>query len=268
MQLQASRHFARLVSTETRQLNSICSMLRLFAQTALPQTEPLPWPDEVDSIPVGAGFDDPAPSVEFIYGITPSIARAIFKIYRLSQYIAYYNKSQKYPQTLVEACETLGDELSSWTISSEPFSTINPKQEHMLKIARAQARAFYSTALIYYYRSVQACTRKCLRLEQQAAIAAMNEAEDLKLLLCGSDHTSLPAPITWPAFIASCEAVDEEDRRLWDSWWSRVQKYRMGNYFKQRSIVHRIWEKIDTDETLIGDWREALIAMNLRIIPV
>ena len=237
-------------------------MLHLFAHTALFQPEPEPWLG-VDRVSNGAGLDFLEPSIEFIYGITPSIARDILKVYRLTQYIAYY-KDQEYPETLLQACETLGDELCSWRISSEPFSTIDPKQEHMLEIARAQAKAFYYAALIYYYRSVQKCTRECLHLEQQAAIAAMNEAEDLKLAF-GKD-SSLPAPITWPAFIASCEAVDE-DRQHWDKWWNRVQKYRMGNYSKQQNIVRTVWAELDNGETAI-DWREVLAAMNLRIIPV
>ncbi|RQM05818.1 hypothetical protein DH86_00002129, partial [Scytalidium sp. 3C] len=141
IQLQASRHYASLLSRETRQLNSICRMLRLFAQTALFQPEPKPWPtsgyvindDDLDSL---------EPSIEFIYGITPSIARAILKIYRLTQHIAYY-PDREYPQALLQSCEKAGDELSSWKISSEPFSTIDLRQEPMLAIARAQARAFY-----------------------------------------------------------------------------------------------------------------------------
>lgn len=238
-------------------------MLHLFAQTALPQPEPKPWPG-VDHVPTGADFDYSEPSIEFIYGITTSIAGAILKIYRLTQYLAFY-EDQVYPQSLMQACETLGDELCSWTIYSEPFSAIDPNQGHMLKIARAQARAFHSAAMIYYYRSIQKCARECLRLEQRNAITAMNEAEDLKDSFC-KDTSSFPAPITWPAFIASCEAIDE-DRQDWDKWWSRVQRYQMGNYSRQQSIVHGVWAQLDNSEVSM-DWREALSAMNLRIIPV
>ena len=263
VQLQSSRHYSSFVSRETRLLNSICRMLQLFAQTTLAQPCPKPWPGYEHTVN-GADFTFLEPSIEFLYGITTSIAGAIFKVYRLTQSLAYY-KDKEYPESLMKACEALGDELHSWTVCSEPFSTIDPKKEHtMLKIAWAQARAFYYATLIYYYRSVQECARECLSLEQQAAIAAMNEAEDLKL--CLGDERSLPAPITWPAFIASCEAVTEE-RRLWDKWWSRVQNYRMGNYHRQQCTVRRIWAEIDNSETPM-DWREALRAMDVRIIPV
>jgi arginine metabolism regulation protein II len=224
VQLQASRHYGTLVSRETRLLNTISGMLHLFAQTTLHQPEPKPWLG-FDHGPNGDNFDFLDPSIEFIYGITTTIARAILKVYRLTQCIVYY-KDREYPQSLMQTCETLGDELCSWTISSEPFSTLDSTQEHTLEIARAQARAFHSAALIYYYRGIQNCARSCLRQEQQSAIAAMNEAEDLRVSL--GDNGTFSAPITWPAFIASCEAVDQ-DRQDWDKWWSRVQRYRMGN---------------------------------------
>lgn len=237
-------------------------MLQLFAQTTLAQPNPKPWPGSDDALN-GADITFLEPSVEFLYGITTSIARAIFKVYRLTQSLAYY-KDKGYPEGLMQACERVGDELHSWTVCSEPFSTIDSKKDHMLKIAWAQARAFYYATLIYYYRSVQHCARECLSLEQQAAIAAMNEAEDLKLFF--DEESSLPAPITWPAFIASCEAINEE-RQHWDRWWSRVQNYRMGNYYRQHCTVRGVWAELDDSGTPI-DWREALRSMDVRIIPV
>ncbi|KAF9891690.1 hypothetical protein FE257_003702 [Aspergillus nanangensis] len=262
VQLQASRHYARLVSQETRILNSICRMLLLFAQTTVAQPKPKRW-SESDTWPNEIDFYFLEPSVEFLYGITPSIAKAIFRIHQLTQHLTYYT-DKEYPSGLIDACETLGDELSSWSIASEKFSTMDSKKGNMLRIAHCQAKAFYYAARIYYYRSVQKCSRECLSLEQNATISAMNEAEDLKVSL--DLNTNFPAPITWPAFIASCEAVGE-NRWLWDQWWSRVQTYKMGNYRRQQSAVRDIWARLDDSDTSI-DWREALVEMNLRIIPV
>ncbi|CAG8890083.1 unnamed protein product [Penicillium egyptiacum] len=265
IKLQASRHYAMLVSHETCLLNNICKMLHLFGQTTLPHRTPKPWPG-YDYVPRGADFHSLEPSIEFLYGITISIAGAIFRIYRLSQYVACYrSQGQEYPQTLLEACETLADDLGSYTINSELFSTIDSSEAeaHMVDIARAQAKAFHNAALIYYYRSIQQCARSCLHQEQQAVLTAMNEAEDLKVSF--GKHTSFPAPITWPAFVASCEAVGEE-RRSWDNWWSRLEVYGMRNYHRQYGTVRSIWAKLGEDET--RDWREVLDTVGLRILPV
>ncbi|OQE19677.1 hypothetical protein PENFLA_c018G04368 [Penicillium flavigenum] len=265
IKLQASRHYAMLVSHETCLLNNICKMLHLFGQTTLPHRTPKPWPG-YDYVPRGADFYSLEPSIEFLYGITISIAGAIFRIYRLSQYVAYYrSQGQEYPETLLEACETLADDLGSYTITSELFSTIDSSEAeaYMVDIARAQAKAFHNAALIYYYRSIQECARSCLHREQQAVLAAMNEAEDLKVSF--GKHTSFPAPITWPAFVASCEAVGEE-RRSWDKWWRRLEVYGMRNYHRQYATVRSIWGKLGEDET--RDWREVLDTVGLRILPV
>ncbi|OJJ07631.1 hypothetical protein ASPVEDRAFT_46894 [Aspergillus versicolor CBS 583.65] len=274
IKLQASRHYSMLVSRETCLLNNICKMLHLFGQTTLPILTPKPWPG-YDHVPRGADFYSLEPSIEFLYGITTSIAGAIFTIYRLSQYVAYYRDQsprpeQEFPATLLEACEALADALGSYTITTETFSSISPTEAegHMVDIARAQAKAFHNAALIYYYRSIQQCSRDCLYQEQRAVLDAMNEAEELKVKspTAGSgEQSSFPAPITWPAFVASCEAVGEE-RQAWDGWWRRVQGYGMRNYGQQYETVCRIWERMDENES--GDWREILAGLGVRILPV
>ncbi|KAL4773908.1 fungal-specific transcription factor domain-containing protein [Aspergillus nidulans var. acristatus] len=267
IKLLASRHYPLLVSRETSLLNNICKMLHLFGRTTRIHTERRAWPG-YDYVPRGADFDTLEPSIEFIYGITTSIAGAIFRIYRLSQYLAYYREQGRpYPDSLLQSCETLGDELCSYTINSESFAEMDSTEAepYMIDIARAQAKAFQGAARIYYYRSIQQCARSRLHHEQQEVLAALNEAENHKITF-GKDG-ALPAPISWPAFVASCEAVGEQ-RRQWDGWWSRVRVYGMGNYSKQHATVHRVWRSLDADPDESMDWREALAAMGIRILPV
>ncbi|KAL4746299.1 hypothetical protein BDW72DRAFT_207483 [Aspergillus terricola var. indicus] len=243
IKLLASRHYSLVVSRETSLLNNICKMLHLFRQTTLVHTELKAWPG-YDHVPRGADFDTLEPT------------GAIFRIYRLDQYLAYYREQGRpYPDSLLQSCETLGGELCSYTVNSESFAEMDSTEAepHMIDITRAQAKAFQGAALIYYYRSIQQCTRSRLQREQQE-IAFGKEG-------------ALPAPISWPAFVASCEAVGEQ-RRQWDRWWSRVRVYGMGNYSKQHATVYRVWRSLDADLDESMDWREALAAMGLRILPV
>ncbi|KAJ5097879.1 fungal-specific transcription factor domain-containing protein [Penicillium argentinense] len=259
--LQASRHHAPLVSRETGQLNAICTMLRLFAQTAHPNPEPSPWVSNRPWFETRA-CDYTNPSIEYLYGITSTIARSIDKIYVATQHITYY-KSRLLPSGLLEACEALGDELCSWTMCSESFSAVGSEEDDTLPVAHAHATAFHYASLIYYYRSVQNRDRNILTMEQEATLAAMNEAEDLK------DHLfepkSRPAPISWPAYIASCEAVGAQ-REKWERWWIRVQSYRLKNFSKQYATVRGLWKNLDRHQT--SDWRKELEALNIHIIPV
>ncbi|KIW17587.1 hypothetical protein PV08_04782 [Exophiala spinifera] len=278
--LQESRHDSRLVTHETRQLDSICTMLNLFARTALYNSDPKPWAPGIAAGILGeSNFNDLHSNIEFLYGITPSIARAIFKITELSNSLAYYrHTSQDVPQSLLAECERVGDELAFWTVESEPLSSIEEQTtSSMQAIAHAQVSAFYNATLIYYFRSIQDCDRRTLREEQTACLDAMNRAEDLKEGCVRNSTSGFAAPISWPAFVASCEAVGEQ-RKRWEKWWARVQSYRVENYARQRDMVYKIWDALDAraEESQTGhgsaakptDWKQALYEMGVRIIPI
>lgn len=260
--LQRSRHNARIVSHPTQVLNTICTMLSLLARTAVYDVEPLPWTGK-EPFSGEANITSLAQSIEYIYGITPYIARAIFKIVRLSQHLHYY-RDRDIPPMLMAACEALGDELTSWTIESEMFLSIDYEQTVTLEVVRCQTCAFYNATLIYYYRVIQGCDRASLQHEQQEVIKSMNRAEDLRQP--SSRIGRWGGPITWPAFIAAAEAVGCE-REAWEQWWTRVQSYNLRNYHQQWLILQKIWVVIDADSDT-KDWREALQHMNWRVIPV
>lgn len=236
-------------------------MLRLFTQSAQHKLDPLQWVSNKPWFETRA-CDYSNPSIEYLYGITSTIARSIDKIYVATQHLSYY-ENRIFPSGLLEACEALGDELCSWTICSESFSAVGSKEEDILPVAHAQAKAFHYASLIYYYRSVQNCDGSLLTMEQEATLAAMNEAEDLKESLF--EPSSRPAPISWPAYIASCEAVGKQ-REEWKKWWARVQTYRLKSFSKQYDTIQQVWERLDHQCT--SDWRKELDALNIRIIPV
>lgn len=261
-QLQASRHFGRMISHETRQLDSICKMLRLFASTALHKPEKDAWPGSRLTFR-NADATTLSTSVEYLYGITRDTASAIMKTYRLTQMLRYYTEaSLDHPEALLQACEDLSDELAC---SPNSFSTMEPENEQMLPIARAQEEAFHAATRIYYSRSIQSCPCEDLNAEQRTVLNAMNRAEDLKTEL--PNAIARPAPITWPAFIASCEAVGEF-RQLWSAWWERVKVYHMLSYTEQSNAIIKVWSAADEDESNTLDWRRALKTLNIRILPV
>ncbi|KAI7370830.1 hypothetical protein KC354_g970 [Hortaea werneckii] len=237
-------------------------MLRLFASTALHNPEKDAWPGnkltfrDADAVTL-------SPSVEYLYGITRDTASAIMKTYRLTQMLKYYTEaSLDHPEALLQACEDLSDELAC---PLNPFSTMELENEQMLPIARAQEEAFHAATRIYYSRSIQSCPREDLNSEQRTVLDAMNRAENLKEEL--SNAIARPAPITWPAFIASCEAAGDF-RQLWSAWWERVRIYHMLSYAEQSRAITRVWSAIDEDGSTAFDWRRALKALNIRILPV
>ncbi|GAB1734927.1 hypothetical protein NU219Hw_g6t1 [Hortaea werneckii] len=237
-------------------------MLRLFASTALHNPEEDAWPGSKLSFR-DADAAALSPSVEYLYGVTRDTASAIMKTYRLRQMLRYYTETTlEHPEAFLQACEDLSDELAC---PSSSFSTMEPGDQQMLSIAHAQEEAFHAATRIYYSRSIQSCPRQDLNSEQHIVLNAMNRAEDLKTEL--SNAGSRPAPITWPAFIASCEAVGEV-RQLWSAWWERVRVYHMLSYTEQFHAINKVWSASNENYSNTFDWRQALKTSNIRILPV
>jgi arginine metabolism regulation protein II len=86
----------------------------------------------------------------------------------------------------------------------------------------------------------------------------VNKAEDLKSLMDNTGEGISMAPITWPAFVASCNAVRKR-RGVWERWWKRVQRYKLGNIGKQWDLVQKIWAILDEaeDQAIWLSWVDA-----------
>lgn len=132
----------------------------------------------------------------------------------------------------------------------------------MLEIARCQARAFHSAVLIFYFRTIEHYNP--INLEDEVGFIWKNltTAEDLKDDFMHGEKRA--APMSWPAFIAACEAADRES---WAEWWTRVQGYRVGNFAKQWRVIQLLWNIMDTDETS-KSWVDALKQSGELILPI
>ncbi|OBT63559.1 hypothetical protein VE03_07048 [Pseudogymnoascus sp. 23342-1-I1] len=258
-QLQRSRHFSRVVSLPTQQLNSICNILSLLARTTSHEIQPHPWPEN-KPFPIPT-FESSQRCVEYMYGITPRIANALQETCQLAEYLAFYDEEDA-PSKLLTACEEVGDELAMWTIDTETFISIDPKETAMIEIVQCQARAWHAAVLIYYYRTIQKCNPGDLENERGTILENLNKAEEIKNKFLGGEKRI--APISWPAFMAALEAIDREP---WREWWIRVQTYQIGNFTRQWTIMQEIWDIMDKDEDII-DWRSALRRLGRVVLPI
>ena len=131
----------------------------------------------------------------------------------------------------------------------------------MLEIAQCQARAFHSAVLIFYCRTIENHPAN-LEDEVRTVWENLTEAENLKDEFMGGEKRA--APMSWPAFIAACEATDRE---VWVEWWTQVQGYRVGNFAKQWRVIQKVWNIMDTDEN-VNNWREALKISGELVLPI
>lgn len=203
-----------------------------------------------------------------MYGITPCVAACIQATCRLGEYLSFYDDgSEDIPDSLLLACEILGDRLLSWTFESENVSSMITPDDFTRGIFESHAKAWQTAALMFYSRRIQHCYKKDVSREATCVAEHMHAVEDAKARL-GSEDADRMAPITWPAFIASCESTD---RDIWRAWWQRVQHYGIANIQKQWAIVQQIWQRCD-EGRLLGledvSWIDVLREMNISILPI
>lgn len=274
VQLRRARKYRTVVSESTRQFDEISAfdtlMLRSLTFDAYPESflstsKLLRWTDPAIA---SAGC------YQYQYGIPPEIASAIQEVCRLSELITLYGLFPAHdilPIDLREGCESLGDQLHSWTFNVDmaltPFG-----DDEMFEMYEYHARAWHQATVIYYYRRIQACDTALLVEEVDRTIDLMAALERFKAE-CRLSTNNIRAPITWPMFIASCEAIGAARQRC-RTWWVRViQIYNLANMATQWDAVQRIWETLDsTRNTKSGaerqSWIEVLAGLDITLLPM
>ncbi|CEI60048.1 unnamed protein product [Fusarium venenatum] len=215
-QLRNARSRWKLMSRPSQQLNQVGTFLALLSRTMLFKPSSLPWRDSNEQ--ATAAEDEAIQSsacYEYIYGIKPSIAVAINRACRLAEHLLRVREEgeQQIPDTLLEGCEELGDMLESWRLKEESPTPISSDDDLGVLIFTHQAKAWYAAALIYYYTRIQGAQPTDLIQEVTAVAEHMYAMEDIKSRLGVLIQDNPMAPITWPAFVASCNALGDMRQR-------------------------------------------------------
>ncbi|KAE8327746.1 fungal-specific transcription factor domain-containing protein [Aspergillus sergii] len=258
---QGPRRKWQVITAETRQLNTQSAFLNLLARTTSSFT-PSPWLTnrelrhrDYDSLTTN---DNRSYCYEFTFGITADIAAAIREITDLYECLQFYRQAQSHiPEGLLEACENLGDRLLCWTLSSDKVPSFNDRGTDELDIFKHHSHAWHGAALIFYLNCIQGAKPQDLVDEVAIVASHMLAVEEIKSRYV----TNQMAPISWPAFIASCCALNREP---WEAWWLDVQKYGIGSIRRQYTIVQEIWSEMDTDPS--EGWLEILHQRDIQVL--
>ncbi|KAM0290829.1 hypothetical protein ACHAO9_004752 [Fusarium lateritium] len=234
------------MSRASKRLNELGAFLALLTDTVSFEPSSSPWGNDDDSVASERGTLQSSESFEYTYGITKTITLVIDQGCRLSKHLIRFRQgSEHLPDDFLEACEELGNTLESWRFETEAINFCG--DELSTSVFPNYAKAWHGAALIYYYTCIQGIERADLQQEVNNVGEYMNSAEDLKAASKNPWQERSMAPITWPAFVASCNAL--KDRRgIWERWWTRVLCYNLGNMSKQRDLVQKIWGILDEAE--------------------
>ncbi|KIX03150.1 uncharacterized protein Z518_06701 [Rhinocladiella mackenziei CBS 650.93] len=268
---------ARQLRTEAQEspiierLITISSFLSTVANTTSMDLPSIPWPDNNVATP---GLRYPKSGVghglEFTYGITPTLANLMQRIVALSQHISYYvSNSTAFPPSLVSACLHLSDNLSRWSIDAEPLSHLfsDTDTDVTALLAKNHILAFAHGLRVYYHTRILSCTPSDMALYLDRVANYLIDIEEIKTR-AGYD-SNIAATITWPGFIASCEAKRGPQRDVWYRWWNGMLKYRIGNIAQLWNVVQEAWALRDEEGvTEVPAWMPVLRRSGKRILAV
>lgn len=250
----------------SERLVNIASFLKIIADSTSTDLDPLPWSDHFDAFAREESFLGDGNGLEFTYGITTRLANLIRCTTILSRCISYYAVMDgTLPATLISQCERLFRLISSWSISSESLSSISGNDPTTLLLAKKHIMAFAQSIQIYYHTKVLPCAASQMSSYVQTVATHLNEIEVVKRTT-GYDKV-LTASVSWPGFIASCEA-EPQHRDVWYDWWTTMLEYRIGNISHLWSVVREAWRLRDRGINETPAWFPVLRRSKKRILAV
>ncbi|KAM0545416.1 hypothetical protein ACHAPJ_011321 [Fusarium lateritium] len=271
-QLRNSRSRWKLLSRPSKQLNELSAFLSMLSRTTSFEPSSAPWTGRNDRLVVAEDMlIQSSGCYEHVYGITRTVAAAINQTCRLAAHLARFrrDKEDDIPDDVLEACEEVGDKLQSWRFEHENITSIPSSDGLGMLILKHHAKAWHSAALIYYCTRIQETEPIDLVEETDLVMEHLRAAEDVRLTSGTMHSRDSLAPITWPAFVASCIAL--KDRRdVWRVWWEQMLSYNIGNINKQWEIVQQIWETLDQAEQqgTDMDWMKAYESVGRHVLPI
>lgn len=250
-------HESRRSKESSRQIESISHFLTLLGRTTSKELRHTSRIDEWK--PEAPLFKSNDTHVEYIYGITPTLGNLLHRTCHIVEALASCDE-QNIPEHLEYSRDVLRADLLTWSLVTDDchLADVEPDTS-ALEIIRCQARAFHSAVLIFYYRAVEHYHLIDPSQEVYTAWENLTVAEQTKDM----KHVRYAAPMSWPGFIAACEAVD---RQPWVEWWQKVQRYNLGNFRRQWEIIQEVWRLVDSSGDLC--WTDALQRCGKSVLPI
>ncbi|EKV15859.1 fungal-specific transcription factor domain-containing protein [Penicillium digitatum] len=108
--------------------------------------------------------------------------------------------------------------------------------------------AWFLSAYVYYHNRLLKIFDDDLVVAVDEILACMLRAEEIKALL-QPDLIHRSDPITFPAFVAACNATN---RQPWIELWRSMQHYGLPNVESQWTTIKTIWNILDDTKALGG----------------
>lgn len=258
--------------SQTRQLEDMSAFMSLLAYTTSPHTilSTTILPNNLLTRENNPEYqEDNGYCFESTYGVTSDIAEAIQQTLQIHKWLSTPphihtddSTNASMNMEMSKKIEDLGSFLVNWTFDEYQARIVFPDDNTMQAIFTHHAKAWHNATTIYYtYVTKSVLPPDFIMVDAVSRVAEhLHAVEDLKIGY--AEQGVRMAPITWPAFVASC-CAESSMRETWGQWWDRVQCYGIGSLNRQYEVVREIWNEVDQG----GDgWLEILLRENIEVL--
>jgi hypothetical protein len=129
------------------------------------------------------------------------------------------------------------------------------------------AEAYQHSAFVYLYRTIRTLSRSHTLVQKHAHLSLQACSNVVNLAKKCQDGPM--SALLWPLFVAACEAIGEEDRKLATEGFGGIEKRQgMNNIQRAWEVVREVWRRVDElgDGEGEVDWREICEERGISIV--
>jgi len=183
--------------------------------------------------------------LEHTYGVTSSIASMIYSINKIWLYTSGRTRIGDLTTQEVEfSLASLAEQLETWSPSTEIYASVLGDDNFNTSLLESLSTSFYYAARIYFH--------SCFRFNDTRQDSMPARLSDLTLMAYEqSELARIPAskagaPLSWPAFVAACEAPLHL-RERWTSYWQSLLRHGLGTQQAAWQVVQEVWKSKDAE---------------------
>ena len=183
--------------------------------------------------------------LEHTYGVTSSIASMVYSINKIWLYTSGRTRiGPLTPQETEYSLASLAEQLESWSPSTELYASVLGDESVNSSLLESLSTSFYYAARIYFH--------SCFRFNDVRQDMMPARLSDLTLMAYEqSELARMPAskggaPLSWPAFVAACEAPSHL-RERWTHYWQSLLRHGLGTQQAAWQVVQEVWKTKDAE---------------------
>jgi len=155
--------------------------------------------------------------------------------------------------------------LTDWKPTLDQMATDNATEETRIQSILNNAEAYRHSAFVYLYRTIHMSGRDHPIVQKHTHLSLLACSNVVNL--ASQCHNGPMSALLWPLFVASCEAITEEDRTLaLEAFGGTERRQGMNNIIRAWEVVQEVWARADASEDGAVNWRDICDERGLNIV--